>query len=41
MVGGYNVNTLTVSDGKLIAGGCFTTAGGVPCNHVAKWVPAP
>jgi hypothetical protein len=35
------VNTLTVFDDgtgpALYAGGLFTTAGGVPANHIAKW----
>ncbi|MDM8006914.1 MAG: hypothetical protein QUV05_12315, partial [Phycisphaerae bacterium] len=31
------VYALTVYDGKLIAGGYFTTAGGVPANCIASW----
>lgn len=32
------VNALVaLSDGELIAGGSFTSAGGVPCNRVARW----
>jgi len=31
------VYALTVYDGKLIAGGAFTTAGGVAANHIACW----
>jgi hypothetical protein len=28
---------LTVYNGELYAGGFFTTAGGIPANHIAKW----
>ena len=28
---------LTVYNGELIAGGRFTTAGGVTCNYIARW----
>ena len=31
------VNALAVSGTNLYAGGCFTTAGGVPANNIAKW----
>ena len=31
------VNTLTVYNDELIAGGYFTTAGSVTCNYVARW----
>ncbi len=31
------VTALTVYNGELIAGGSFTTAGGVPANNIAKW----
>jgi hypothetical protein len=31
------VTTLTVYDGELIAGGGFSSAGGVPANNVASW----
>jgi hypothetical protein len=31
------VFALTVYDGKLIAGGLFTTAGGLEANHIASW----
>src|SRR3990167_8818692 len=31
------VNTLTVYNNELIAGGSFTTAGGVLANRIAKW----
>lgn len=31
------VHALTVYNGELIAGGQFTSAGGVPANHIAKW----
>jgi uncharacterized protein (TIGR02145 family) len=31
------VAALTVHDGKLIAGGAFTTAGGAQANYVASW----
>ena len=33
----YIVKALTVFNGELIAGGYFTSAGGVPCNYVARW----
>jgi len=29
--------TLTVYSGELIAGGSFTTAGGLTCNYIARW----
>jgi len=32
-----NVRALAVYDGKLIAGGVFTTAGGVSANCIASW----
>ena len=32
-----SVDALTVYSGELIAGGTFTTAGGVTSNHVARW----
>ncbi|HSA28737.1 MAG TPA: PHB depolymerase family esterase [Phycisphaerae bacterium] len=32
-----NVNALTVYSNELIAGGYFTTAGGVSANHIARW----
>jgi len=32
-----SVAALTVYNGELIAGGRFTTAGGVECNHIARW----
>jgi len=32
-----DVSALTVYNGQLIAGGMFTTAGGVPVNYVAAW----
>ena len=37
--GGMNhwVSSLTVYDGELVAGGFFTTAGGAPANHIARW----
>ena len=37
--GGYytGVYALTVYNGELIAGGDFTTAGGVPCSYIARW----
>ena len=28
---------LTVYNGQLVAGGNFTTAGGVACNRIACW----
>jgi hypothetical protein len=31
------VGDLTVYNGELIAGGGFTTAGGVPANYIARW----
>ena len=31
------VSALTVYNGELIAGGDFTTAGGVTCNYIARW----
>ena len=31
------VHALTVYNGELIAGGEFTSAGGVPANYIAKW----
>lgn len=31
------VNALTVYNGELIAGGDFTTAGGVAAKHIARW----
>jgi hypothetical protein len=34
------VYALTVYDNKLIAGGYFTTAGGVAANYIAAWDPA-
>jgi len=34
---GPSVSCLTVYDGELIAGGFFTTAGGVRCNNIARW----
>jgi len=34
---GGNVLALTVYDGKLIAGGWFTTAGGTIVNEIASW----
>ena len=34
---GQGVSTLIVYDGQLIAGGTFTTAGGVPANGIARW----
>ena len=39
MAGGTNtgVYSLAVYDGKLIAGGNFTSAGGVSANHIAAW----
>jgi len=40
MWGGYPgpyVSTLAVYDNKLIAGGAFTTAGGVDANKIASW----
>ena len=33
----HKVAALTVFSGELIAGGNFATAGGVPCNNVARW----
>jgi hypothetical protein len=36
--GGYpNVVALGVYNGELVAGGSFTTAGGVTCNGIASW----
>jgi len=37
--GGLNgaVTAMTVYDGKLIVAGEFTTAGGLPANHIASW----
>ena len=32
-----DVYALTVYNGELIAGGNFTTAGGVACNRIARW----
>ena len=32
-----SVSALTIYNGELIAGGWFTTAGGVPCNNIARW----
>ena len=32
-----HVTALTVYDSKLIAGGCFTTAGGVTADYIAAW----
>ena len=32
-----SVYALTVYDGKLIAGGYFTTAGDVSANRIASW----
>ncbi|MCX6833791.1 MAG: hypothetical protein NTW07_01430, partial [candidate division Zixibacteria bacterium] len=32
-----HVNALTVYEGKLIAGGYFTVAGGVAARHIASW----
>jgi len=32
-----DVYSLTVYDNKLIAGGWFTTAGGVSVSHIAAW----
>lgn len=39
MSGGTNnsVFALTTYNGQLVAGGSFTTAGGVTVNHIAKW----
>jgi hypothetical protein len=34
------VYALAALDGKLYVGGWFTTAGGLPANHVAAWDPA-
>ncbi len=34
---GGMVNTLTYYNGRLIAGGSFTTAGGIPANRIAAW----
>jgi hypothetical protein len=34
------VYALTVYNGELIAGGHFTTAGGVTCDYIAAWGPA-
>ncbi|MBN2227120.1 MAG: hypothetical protein JW763_07115 [candidate division Zixibacteria bacterium] len=31
------VGALTVYDGKLIAGGDFTLAGGISASHIAAW----
>jgi hypothetical protein len=31
------VASLTSYNGELVAGGAFTTAGGVTCNHIARW----
>jgi hypothetical protein len=31
------VSALTVYNGQLVAGGYFTTAGGVACNYMASW----
>jgi hypothetical protein len=31
------VYALTAWNGELIAGGSFTTAGGVTCNYIARW----
>lgn len=31
------VNSLTVHDGKLIAGGEFTAVGGATANYIASW----
>jgi hypothetical protein len=31
------IYALAIYNGELIAGGNFTSAGGVACNHVAKW----
>jgi len=31
------VTALAVYNGELIAGGDFTTAGGVTCHHIARW----
>ncbi|HQL55223.1 MAG TPA: hypothetical protein PLQ87_10995, partial [Phycisphaerae bacterium] len=31
------VYALTVYNNDLIAGGLFTTAGGVACNRIARW----
>jgi hypothetical protein len=35
--GSSPVSALTVYNGQLVAGGSFTTAGGVACNYVASW----
>jgi hypothetical protein len=34
---GPTVSSLAVCNGELIAGGNFTSAGGVPCNNIARW----
>ena len=36
-IAGPYVSALAVSAGKLYAGGDFTTAGGIPANHIAQW----
>lgn len=33
----FDVYALTIFDGNLIAGGHFTTAGGLTANYIAKW----
>lgn len=40
-VGGQSPNGVSAlafaKDGSLFAGGCFTTAGGLPANYIARW----
>jgi hypothetical protein len=36
-MGGGGVSALTVYSGQLVAGGCFTTAGGLVSAYWARW----
>jgi len=36
-IDGFSVDTLTVYNGELVAGGYFEKAGGVDANHIARW----